>query len=103
MSKYAKAVEHNLEGLTFVSTGACPGCEDCGLEDVPDMDDERYEMANEASFSWSQCDSCDSMLGGDRHPAHGVMDDGETLHLDICTDCLFYLNYGNEPEVEAQA
>ena len=29
MSRYTDAVAHNLSGLTAVSTGPCPGCEDC--------------------------------------------------------------------------
>lgn len=29
MSKYTDAVEHNLKGLSFVSTGICPGCDEC--------------------------------------------------------------------------
>lgn len=28
---YQAAVEHNLKGLEHVSTGACPGCDECGL------------------------------------------------------------------------
>ncbi len=29
MSAYTQAVKHNLEGLTAVSTGLCPGCDTC--------------------------------------------------------------------------
>lgn len=34
LSKFQQAIEHNLRGLNFVSTGACPGCAECGLAPV---------------------------------------------------------------------
>lgn len=123
---YEAAVEYNLRGLEFVSTGACPGCSECGLEtrecphcdgqkiDVEKPDDgtpdspcpycggtgkiepteTAIELASESSFSWRACDSCGSSLGGDRHPAHGRDRNGDLVHLSVCTDCLYYLNYG---------
>lgn len=126
MSAFTEAVERWLKGLEHVSTGACPGCRECGLEEsVPcpecngdgdfecpgcggdgvveiESDDTRLiELAGEPHFSWSSCDSCGSHLGGDRHPAHGVAKNGEQetiVHLDVCTDCLFYIANGDEPE-----
>lgn len=144
---YEAAVARGLKGLEHVSTGACPGCGECGLlstweiqgpaetlatlrerfhfpksfkdeeacleeiealREEPDADDldlstlqavecepteRERECAEEPSFSWSSCDCCGSTLGGDRYPAHGWL--GKTLvHLDVCTDCLYYLNYG---------
>lgn len=90
--KYRNAVEHNLAGLSFISTGACKDCDECGLPEDPSDGD--LDLASEPHFSWWSCDSCGSTLGGDRHPAHGRMSDGALLHLSICTDCLYYLNYG---------
>lgn len=74
---------------TDVHLGACPGCADCGLEDLRDMNDdvERYEAASEPYFSWTWCDACDSHLGGDRHPAHMRDEDGALVHLNVCSDC----------------
>ena len=86
-----KIVESTLEGVEFFSTGACPGCDDCGLSDVDSMDDKRYELAGEPNFSWSRCKTCHSTLGGDRHPAHGFINN-ELCHFSICTDCLSYFN-----------
>ena len=97
MSRYTEAVERNLEGL-HIATGACPGCEGCGLEDVDSMDDERYIVAGEPSFSWYRCDSCGSIKGGSRYPAHGTNKDGDLFHLDVCVDCVHYIEYGTEPE-----
>lgn len=94
MSNFAERVERELDGLAHVSVGACPTCDDCGLGDVETMDDPRYESAGEPHFSWSDCEACGSSLGGDRHPAHGVASPlvgGELIHLNICTDCLFFL------------
>lgn len=89
--KYKAAVEHNWRGVEAVSTGSCSGCEECGLE--KDCDDHARELAEEPSFSWSACDSCGSTLGGNRHPAHGLIN-GELEHFSVCDDCLYYLNYG---------
>lgn len=100
-AEYQAAVERNLKGLEFVSTGACPGCEDCGLE--KEATGYEIETATEPSFSWSSCDACGSTLGGDRHPAHGRMSDGTLLHLNVCTDCLYYLNYGQLDDTTMEA
>ena len=117
MSEFAKSVDHYLEGIDHANAGPCPGCAGCGLEDCDDMEDERYELASEPSFSWSQCDGCGSTFGGDRHYAHGFVlpgdrteadgprypnDPGEIIHLDVCTDCLLYLANGDEPETWSQ-
>lgn len=147
--QYQEAVKHNLEGLEFVSTGACSGCYDCNLttrfaifvpdelrdkvcvELVHDSEDEALqeieaakadpdlaeidlsgltvetleptdherELAEEPSFSWSSCDCCGSTLGGDRHPAHGYDKDDNLIHLNVCADCFYYLNYGQLDDV----
>jgi|ETNvirnome_2_300_1030623.scaffolds.fasta_scaffold73313_2 hypothetical protein len=90
-------VTNYLTGLTAVSTGACPGCDDCGLSDCEDTESEEYQCAGEAHFSWSNCECCCSTLGGDRHPAH-AMSDGKLVHMNICTDCLFHIEFGETPE-----
>lgn len=59
---------------------------------------EKGEFVIEGSFSPSSCELCGSRLGGDRYPAHGVNDDGEIIHYDICSDCLFYLANGELPD-----
>ena len=106
MSRFTEAVKAGLNGLEYVSTGPCPGCEKCGLKDLTDADEDpdRYELAGEPSFSWRECDTCRSRFGGDRHPAHGVIPEdsdflpGELVHLNICTDCLMFIANGDEPE-----
>lgn len=94
--QFKQAIEHNLKGLEHISTGACPGCDECGLSDEPS--DHERDLAGEPSFSWCACECCGSSLGGDRHPAHGVISDatktGQILHFLVCSDCLYYLNYG---------
>jgi len=80
----------NSDEFEILSPGARPGCTECGLEDCNPDDIERIQLAEEPGFSWSPCDLCGSSLGGDRHPAHGVIGD-EIFHLDICTDCLMKL------------
>ena len=97
MSDFLDAVEHYCEGI-HVSSGPCPGCEDCGLGDVEDMEDPRYDDAFYPSFSWRQCESCGSTFGGDRHPAHYIDSDGEICHMDVCTDCYLFHANGDVPE-----
>ena len=92
-SAFARRVEHYLVGLTYVSVGACPGCDDCGM---PEGSDD-YDTFGESHFSWSPCECCDSSLGGDRSPAHAVASDGSIVHMDVCTDCVMYLANGDEP------
>jgi len=89
---YQQAVEHNLRGLSFISTGACPGCDECGLSDEPTEDE--VELAGEPHFSWSACECCGSRLGGDREPAHARDKNNTLIHFSVCVDCLYYLNYG---------
>lgn len=99
--RYEDAVAAWLDGIDSPNVGACPGCDDCGLAD--DADDDAVQLAEEPNFSWTQCDACGSTLGGDRHPAHGFLAGPEPLrdrlvHLSVCTDCVFYLTYGDAPE-----
>jgi len=95
-TKYQANVERNLKGLEFISTGACPGCDECGLDhDAPQA---QIAEASEAHFSWRSCECCGSSLGGNREPAHGYIkrDEGRALlvHMDVCTDCVYFINYG---------
>lgn len=118
MSTYVERVTKNLEGLDAVSTGPCPGCEECadhfGFTDEYNDDgdtiktavvcfDEAYErgeVESEGSFSWSGCGICDSTLGGNLEVWHGVSKEtGGVLHFDdACVDCVVYLANGDVPE-----
>ena len=93
--EYLEWVAHFCRGLTVAPGTAAEVCGEC------ESDGEEY---NEGSFSWSDCDSCGSTLGGDRHPAHGIVQsDGDTLpkgtiiHMSICVDCLMYHANGETP------
>jgi hypothetical protein len=88
MSGYTEAVEKGLKGLEFVSTGYCPGCNEC-----PENQD-----TVEASFSWSWCDCCKTSMAGDREPIHGKDSEGNIIHMDACIDCIAYIDSGEEPE-----
>ena len=104
MSKFTEAVRQGTDGLSFLSTGFCTGCPECrdslGIccEDRAQAMMDKGEINDEGSFSWSACDCCGSSLGGDRHAAHGCLDDGTILHMEVCVDCLAYLANGDEPE-----
>lgn len=91
--KYQASVEHNLEHLDFVSTGACRGCKECGLDAV--CTEQELDAASDPYFSRSDCEACGSTLAGDRHPVHGKrIGDHSLAHLSVCTDCVYYITYG---------
>ena len=78
--EYQQQFRHYTKGLTHLSTGCCPGCDECG-----------ETTEDEGSFSWYSCDACGSALGGTRYYAHGrMLLNGQDLivHLDVCEDCL---------------
>lgn len=108
MSKFTDAINHYCDDM-HVAVGAAACCDECRQAydiDSDLTDDEAQEIlydAAEASFSWSQCDSCGSTLGGDRHEAHGLIDGDDgcgliILHMSICSDCMIYHANGEEPE-----
>lgn len=111
MSAYATAVAAGLDGMRGVSSGECPGCERCA--EFHDMTAEEHDEAwhtgklggDEGSFSWCQCGVCGTTLGGDRYVWHWINGGdeygkgGEIVHEDdMCTDCVYYLACGTEPE-----
>ncbi len=108
MSAFTDSIAHHCENL-HVAVGPAASCQECrdayGIPDYADDDMAQERMLDEGSFSWSQCDSCGSTLGGDRYDAHGIavsstgfVADYEPLHLSICSDCLFFHANGDEPE-----
>jgi len=107
MSAFKRAVERQLKGVEHFSAGACPGCDECGLD--TNCTEQERQCAEEGGFSKSDCDSCGSRLGGNRYPAHGFIKilvgsrQSERLvesriHMNICADCLLYHGAGQEPE-----
>ena len=97
---YTERVHHYLSGIEPVSAGACPGCKDCGLEDLAHADDDpdRYDDARTGHHSRYACEVCRA-LPGERYPAHGTLD-GDTVHLTVCVDCYMYLANGDVPDGE---
>ena len=100
---FIESVEHYTKDLEFFSVGVCGGCVDCGtMLWSPARGyhvSEDHDPYNE--FSRAMCESCGSMLGGSRHPAHGfVTIDGkqELCHLLVCVDCLMYHANGDAPD-----
>lgn len=127
MSAYADSVAECLKGIEAISTGGTLA--DCGeCPDVADVcnwsngcDERVCYCHDEESFSWGQCDACGSTYGGGRYVGHGLipraptvwdrikavfgrrfnaLKDAELIHLDVCTDCVFYIAYGDEPEAK---
>lgn len=104
-ARYLEAVEHYTGKLKFFSPGLCSDCEECTPER---LSREEFEAATESAgdeghFSWRPCEGCGSSLGGTRYAAHGfkrcrVSHRRSIVHLDICSDCLFYHANGDVPE-----
>lgn len=124
---FVEAIQANTKGLTAVSTGLCPGCEEC-MEDYPGIGQtrEQFEEAiangtivQEPFFSSEGCDLCGSHLGGNFEPWHAVDADrrpaaftlpgwagadSEIVHgARACVDCVRYLANGDLPEDRAEA
>jgi hypothetical protein len=90
--------EHNTD---------CYDCKGTGNVPVEDISDEELQIWDEGSFSWSECDSCGSTLGGSRYPAHAINKEAfgpdakrpdDVHHIDICTDCLMFHANGDTPD-----
>lgn len=84
---YEERVATYLKGCEAVSTGPCPGCEGCA-----DCQKENGEYHEDPWFSWQPCEICHG-LAGDRHSWHCIID-GEITHGSCCTDCYYYIEYG---------
>ncbi len=88
-----QAIRFYCKGLDTVAVG-CLGEECEHAEGNPEHSCETY-------FSWGQCDSCGSTLGGDRSEAHGSWrDNGEyvSIEMSICVDCMMFHANGDLPE-----
>ena len=108
MCQFTESVARHCDGMHVApgSSATCPEClEAYGISErdergrfrsVDAMQEELYELES-GSFSWHECDTCGSRLGGDRHEAHGEINGG-WYHLSVCTDCLLYFANGDIPE-----
>jgi len=106
MTEYEQAVEQGTHGLTVVSTGICPGCEQCRDEISPNSTMENFEelwetgeTESEPFFSHWGCQICGSSLGGNFEVWHAIDKNNEIVHGErACVDCICYLANGNIPE-----
>ncbi len=99
--EFQDAFNHGIGSLQHVSTGFCSGCKECcEVHNVELGTDE--EICDEPHFSWRPCECCGSSLGGDRHSLHGFDPDLDNVHLDVCTDCLYYSEYGRLDDTAMQ-
>lgn len=93
-TEFVEAVNHYCDGLVVAV-----GCH--GIECEYAEGDEEHQC--EPGFSWSQCDSCGSRLGGDRDKATGIpigagADADKYISMSICVDCTLYHANGDLPE-----
>ena len=97
--EYCETVSRNLDNIEHISTGLCSSCHECqsayDYEDQKTFDEDICSgvVFDEPSFSRSSCTACGSTLGGDRHVAHGIVND-TIFHFDICGNCWYYHEYG---------
>lgn len=92
--RFDASVRHYCEGYTVA-----PGCAGERCEHA-EGDPEHY---CEPSFSWTQCDSCGSTFGGDRHPAFMIplefkAGDDTIIDASICSDCVQAWANAEDPE-----
>lgn len=70
----------------LTSNNVKPGCQGPKYEEP----DPRFEPF----FSSRPCDCCGSHLGGDRETYQFATRAGKLFEADICTDCVYFLAYG---------
>ncbi len=107
MCKFVKAIERNWPDY-IIASGAVHDCYECtGGDDVDPNDDNALQTYNEGGFSWAECDSCGSRLGGNRYNSHAIHKEAfgpnakqpsNVHHVDICDDCLSFHANGDTPE-----
>lgn len=108
---YEKAVADffESEGIQNLSGGHLE-CQACGFREEKDAkgdtihftDEEECikcgasrEMMDEPYFSWSGCDCCGGLLGGNREHASGYNPKTKEIQeYKVCTDCIYYAEYG---------
>ncbi len=91
---YEAAFAKGMEGLTAFSSGSwVERCERCP-EDANYEDGVCYDAGE--FFSWHACEICGATDGGSREDAHARLTsrDGQLIHLRVCTDCVYYAEYG---------
>ena len=92
LTPFEQDVKTYCEGLDIISVG-CRGEKCEHAEGDPNHQCEAY-------FSWVQCDSCGSTLGGDRSAATGSWKDKEewiNIEMEICVDCMMFHANGELP------
>ena len=107
MTDFTDAIAYNWPDYV-IAPGSSTECHECTCgDDIDPNDIEALQAYDEGSFSWSECDSCGSTLGGDRHNAHAIHREAfgpdakrpnDVHHVDICVDCLLFHANGDEPE-----
>ena len=101
MGTFANSVSRALEGMEHVSNGVCAECAECDTVGISEEDMQERYASQEGHFSWHSCDCCGSTLGGNRNPVHGFISTPtgpQLIHLDVCDDCVIFIEYGDEPE-----
>lgn len=86
---YEKAVKdffdrEGINNLTTACSEETPVCSGCNEQQ--DLD---------PFFSWRACECCGRNLGGNRYHANGYNPTTKEIYcFDVCTDCLYYAEYG---------
>lgn len=97
---YENRVKKGLEGLSFVSSGICSSCSECQekygycCEHSLAYALDNGSLCDEGYCSSSGCDCCGSSMQQILYDAHGRDCNARIVHLAICGDCLYYINYG---------
>jgi hypothetical protein len=95
--------------MAYVLDDDADTCSDCNGKgtscECGECEDFDPEIGDEGHFSWRDCEACGADKGGNRHAAHGLISltpkgrgkRKHLIHLDVCTDCLFFVANGDLP------
>jgi hypothetical protein len=97
---FCAAVDEHTEGLTHVSSGACPTCEEC--QALYGMTADEISSAQESGALPDEphigrhCDTCGVSCQQSLYDGHALAD-GALVHLAMCADCVCWFANGDLP------
>lgn len=92
---YKANFQYYSAGMQCLCNGPAHGCIDCHPDALEMTRDEFFSAVGDGKDESSSftCDLCKRPLAGTRYPAHGWLG-AEVCHFSICSDCVYYMEYG---------
>lgn len=96
---FKEKYNNGVKGLNYLSVGLNYKCGVC--QDIFELSESEMKVKlfngtlfDEPEFSKESCDICNSSLAGNRYIAHGKDSRNNIIHLEICEDCVMYMETG---------